>query len=456
MDSAKKSDDIKSAKLSSTVLDYYTRYGQNRDLEKYLRLRRHSTSKSSSDSSLNLFEASNLASQNERIVKSMETLQVDDKKVKISDVIDKSASEPENKIENEKKTHVNDSPPITVQKKSSRHERRKSKNKSYNLSLESNIEINLPTLATSLPSIPIVVEPPVETTSTVIPKALESVETQTLLTPLKQFLSKATETDAQVVSQEKCTTALAPFVDSPQSVAKIPTLNAETSPASSVASAKMRLEWDSLADVGYNKIIDFKSQSNRNLTTFERSALTKFFAEHGVRFDESLVIMASTEKPSPLQKRSFTQSAIEMHGAKRLSSDAKNETPTSSKYSWQKAIEKFRDKYGKPKANDSNMAVSGIDSTNFLSLSMPPHHSTPIAANLPRKDTAELREPVNEMSIESTNKNEKSCQTISKDMETVGVQVEKLVDVASAAIQTEYCTYGSFSCDFLSRLLFLI
>lgn len=449
MDSAKKALDIKSAKLSSTVLDYYFKYGRNRDLEKYLRLRKYSTSRSSSDSSLQILDASNQQqSQHERVVKSMESLHIDGKQVEICDIIDSSVSEPEKETDREtenahKKSIVTDAPRNAQKKTTSRHERKQTKHKSYNLNLESNIEINLPALPTtmpSIPSIPIVIQPPVVHENTT-KKSLESAETQTVQTPIKQVHSKATETDDHDLSHGKLATALTVPVgaESPRHTGNMSALNAETSPASSVASAKYRLEWDSMADIGYNRIIDFKSQSNQNLTTFERSALTKFFADHGVRFDDSLVLMAASDrKESPLQKRSFTQSAIEMHEAKKLLGNAKNKTPGSSKHSWQQAIEKYRDKYGKRKSNDLDVTSSGIDSTQFMSLSMPPHHSTPVAQHPMSKVECGVKQEPSEHTEKMT-KIERSCQTVASSTETVGVQVEKSTDVASTAIQTEYC-----------------
>lgn len=310
--------------------------------------------------------------------------------------------------------------------------------------MESNVEINLPTLGTSMPSISIVAEPPVAPVkmNKCVP---ESVETQTSQLPLKQVESKATGTDELELSQEKFTTAIAPCTESPRNAANKSLLIADISPTSSVASAKYRLEWDSMADIGYNKIIDFKSKSNRNLTTFERNALTKLFAEHGVNFDESLVIMASSEKRSPLVRRSFTQSAIEMHDAKKIG-NKKSKMQSHRMHSWQKAIEKYRDKYGKRNSADlelTQVANSEIDSTQFMSLSTPDHHSTPVADNMPQSviNDIKLNVPHKNDKAEEKTKMEKSCQTISKDMETIGVQVEKPVDVASAAIQTEYCMY---------------
>lgn len=66
--SLQKNDKTKHLKLSSTVLDYYYKYGENRDLEKYLRFKR-STNKSSSDSSSRTNEYSSLRSNYERITK---------------------------------------------------------------------------------------------------------------------------------------------------------------------------------------------------------------------------------------------------------------------------------------------------------------------------------------------------------------------------------------------------
>lgn len=426
MESAKisnKNDKMKSAKLSSTVLDYYYKYGQNRDLEKYLRLRRQSSSKSSSDSSLKNFESTNQALVDSgRIVKSMEKLHLNegdspkkDAKFKKPEIVNKK---------NNKKEETNDETPIKIEKKTQQTIKGKTKTKSYNLNLESNIEINIPS-STSVPSM---LTMPIAQPIPCIPKtpinlSLESAETQTEPSPTKHTQTQSLET----YNPDKFVTANERSMNETTKSA----LENETSPASSVASAKVRLEWDSMADIGYNRIIDFKSQSNSNLTTYEKNALTKFFEKRGLHFDDNLIILASSERQRSLQKRIFTQSAIEMHDAKKISAGKKPLSPATSKHLWEKALEKYRDKYGKLKQNKSESTNNEIDCSQFT-LATPPHHSTPVVREFDI-DNVGTKQTKNKTS-------EKSSQTVAKHVEAIGIQVEQpSIDFVSKPVQTEYC-----------------
>lgn len=420
-----KKDRMKTSKLSLTVLDYYYKYGQNRDLEKYLRMKRN-TSKSSSDSSLRNYESSNYTSDSQRITKSMEKLNLSDGKSRSKDDSDQRMAKSTDDVcesgdGRKPKKKSPDKNAIKIEKKTQQQFKGKSKSKSYNLNLESSIEINLPS-STSLPTLP--------TTQIIdsIPKMtripqLESCETQT-----DPFLSKPMQ---QSTSVQVTPPAVAKDVikSGHEEMKQIPDINQETSPASSVASAKVRLEWDSMADIGYNRIIDFKSQSNSNLTTFEKSALTKFFAKRGLNFDDNFLILAPVDKKSPLQKREFTQSAIEMRDAQRIRKELPKISPSASKQKWEKALVKYREKYTKPKSQ----ATSGIDITHFMSMSTAPHHSTPLPINI--SDDSRLCDDMSNQLIEKPIEHipvkpkielfEKWCQTSSIDVEAIGIQVEQ-------------------------------
>lgn len=157
---------MQTSKLSSTVLDYYYKYGQNRDLEKYLRLKRQSTSKSSSDSSLKNYGSADSSTLDcKRITKSMEKLNFSDRKIQFNDEHsdhdqqrNRSNTNPNadesnrNKLEYKKKP--DESQPIKIGKKTQHQWKSKSKSKSYNFNVESSIEINLPTTS-SMPALPV-------------------------------------------------------------------------------------------------------------------------------------------------------------------------------------------------------------------------------------------------------------------------------------------------------------
>lgn len=491
-----KKDRMKISKLSSTVLDYYYKYGQNRDLEKYLRLKRQSTSKSSSDSSLrNYASADSPTLDYQRITKSMEKLNLSDRKIQFADEDGQnephgsSAGNPSatidsglNESSREKpkdKSKPNETQPIKIEKKVQQEWKSKSKSKSYNFSMESSIEINLPTTS-SMPVLPVSTQT-IDIDSSGQPwrspaPQLESIETQTdaMATVPGPAPHVNTPSVEQKVSEAKQTAPVA------VATATTPTseMIQETSPASSVASAvKSRLEWDSMADIGYNRFIDFKSQSNSNLTTFERSALTKFFAKRGLNFDDNLVILApptsSTtviDTKSPLQKRKFTQSAIEMREAQKIRADltasTKKLSPTTDKQLWERALLKYREKYGqnssKVHKRKNISAIAGGCSTDTTQFTVPPHHSTPFPSDMSKisqYSTDEMSGPSKNAPIQidesaqqqkqtktpsppppPAERTEKWCQTSLIGVEAVGIQVESQqpeIQHVSKAIQIE-------------------
>lgn len=445
-----KRDKVKGSKLlSSTVLDYYYKYGQNRDLEKYLRLKR-SNSKSSSESSSRAAEFSNFPSDCDRITKSMERLHLPEYKLNEKKAKEREIKSSENICDQDNKSEATTNR-IKIQKKAQQMVKKKSK--SYNLNLESSIEVSLPPSH----SLPTLVQPQQSPTQTTPQKHIffETSHTQTdEITPQSKkhsiFESSCTQTDAvtpadsdkNLSRKENQPESLSIEKSKKDSLKKFDESIPDTSPASSVASAKIRLEWDSMADIGYNKIIDFKSQSNSNLSTFEKNALTKFFAKRGLNFDDNLVIIAPCDKRSPLQKRKFTQSAVEMRETKQMAANGKNLSPTMNKQLWEKAIDKYRLKYGKPKKIDSDASTSGFDSMQFMSLSMAPHHSTPVTSktNIEQNSRAQTDKPKTQDKCENTEPErlEKSCQTAGVYFETIGVQVdEPKVVCATKPVQTD-------------------
>lgn len=418
-----KKDRLKTSKLSSTVLDYYYKYGQNRDLEKYLRLKRQSTSKSSSDSSLRNYGGSDSLSDSRRITKSMEKLDLSGRKPQIEDDSEFQTKHSAENVDKSNRDKSKDKPKssetkqIKIEKKTQQQWAGKSKSKSYNFNLESSIEIALPTSTVSMPTIPTIqtidcISKPTQTLQ------WESSETQT--EPFQGFQpgpsTSVEQTPPTVSAVERKSDRMKPTAENAQDI----------SPASSVASAKVRLEWDSMADVGYNRIIDFKSQSNSNLTTFERSALTKFFAKRGLNFDENLVILAPADKKSPLQKREFTQSAIEMRDAQKIRRELPSLSPSTNKHLWEKALMKYREKYGGHSREDGS---SCIDATQFNA----PHHSTPLPNELSQSSQYGEKhvDHSNDRPIKSipdkptTQRLEKWSQTSSIDVEAIGIQVEQ-------------------------------
>lgn len=437
---------MKKSKLSSTVLDYYYKYGQNRDLERFLRLKGQNSSKSSSDNSFKNSEG-DLPKRNDRIVTSMEKLSLTEDKSNKSARESKAAQSAGDlsgspKVKGTKPKEGN----IRIGKKLRDSVQGKSKSKSYNLNLESSIEINLPP-SYSMPILPLPKDCEIAKQPT--NKSLfESTETQTDVenvdSPPKHLKTitkdSTTEKPLPLISVTECAEVPPKIIDEPKSM----TENIqESSPASSVASTKIRLEWDSMADIGYSKVIDFKSQSNSNLTTFEKNALTKFFAKRGLNFDDSLVIVASPNKQSPLQKRKFTRSAIEMRDAKKMQTQLKNTSPIDSKQLWENAIEKYRQKYGKAKRNvTAHLSANTSDCNPFTSLSMPTHHSTPVASSTCYEPKEAKLPTENLEGMPKIDREEKSCQTSDVSVEAIGIQVEQPpVCQASKAVQIADCRF---------------
>lgn len=452
---------MRKANLSSTVLDYYNKFGQNRDLEKYLRLRRQNSSKSSSDGSLYNFERTNTAAETERVRKSLQKLNVSDgKDAKVA-----SATPDANAVEASSgargKPTEKSSAATGEQIKIQKILRKKSKSKSYNVSMESNIEINMPPPppSYSLPELTNRADLTTADSLKSMPKQLQfqSCETQTaspLPSDIPQSTTQVTPIDGSQVVPHVVEQVVAQVVESV--VKSKPTTEecaVETSPASSIASAKTRLEWDSMADVGYKQIIDFKSKSNSNLSTFEKDALTKFFARRGLNFDDKLVIIASPDERTKLQKRKITKSAIEMRQksyneswrsfSKPDKNNKRDEEPTTSRSGrghWKMALMKYQEKYGRAPETDETLQPP----SDSLQLSQPQGHSTPFTIEA-SGTSAGGDDP------KLHNRAEKSCQTSYSQL-----KIERKQSVASVGIQIDIGEWASQTNELQGLMAFQI
>lgn len=438
---------FKKSALSSSVLDYYYKFGQNRDLEKYLRVRKQSCSKSSSDGSLHNFEKTQSSGSTEadRIGKSLENLKLtqtgSNSRIDETDKSEKStktASGDENaktrrnhstSNTSAKKEH-DDSKGFKIHKKEARKLDKKSK--SYNFNMESSIEISLPP-SCSMPILPFSAYNLHSSEQSVRKLDLETNQTQT--DAIAEMKSVATECyDLPIVPVKP------PKLSPPEEIAESEAENVQpTSPASSVASAKVRLEWDSMADVGYNKIIELNSQNDNNLNSYEKSVLTKFFAKRGLNFDDNLVVIASPDKRnSNLNKKQTTAaSASKVPDSKRKNASrelkdtaecAVKETgktnqlsPRTSKQLWEKALIKYRQKYGKSETLSSMITTDSIEQS---SLSTPQCHSTPLTI----PDISFSKGAIPKTSKPSKPNEEKSCQTNVVVSEAKSVQVQGFCD----------------------------
>lgn len=408
---------FKKSSLSATALEYYTKYGQNRDLEKYLRVQRRSASKSSSDGSLLNADrhGPNPSGSNDRNTKSLDELSPGTSKQK-----DKSArGKQEQDAKQSASADEAKTDRIKIQKKTLQNINKKTKSKSYSFNSESNIEITFP------PEfyIPQRKMDEIDPISKSPSKMLTDSGNQTEETSEKN--SEMVHQMVPIVEIEGVPLPKTPRKDK-ENAANIP--NVEVSPTSSIASNKMRLEWDSMADVGYRRV-DMNSENN--LSTYERSALVKFFAKRGLTFDDNLVIFATPDKsgqslaPKTSGERPKSKESLRDKW-KRVTEqqlpNVKGVSPNTNKRLWEKALTKYRQKYGKPKAT----TATDESSLQVLSLLKPQSHSTPISlmdlesigpVKIETKDASHMT------TFHEDNK-DMGSQTSQVSVEAKGIQVE--------------------------------
>lgn len=454
--------------LSSTILNYYHKYGQNRDIEKYFHIRRGLTPDRSADVSPETCTS--------RLGKSLENLSIlnaiaDEQHIHKShsnDSLDKkSGGSQEKPKKSHSKENIQVPPPKTEDDNRIliKHEQKAKKKKAYQMNMESNIEISFPATITQ-PEYYAIAQPLPQILPTAPEKTSESIETQTdkieyPKTPLKPLL-KQTNFDLNTG-------------DMPRPI----------SAASSVMSTsnKQRLEWDSLADVGYDKSMERSQSFESSLTTFERSALRKFFAERGMNFDDNIIVFGSKNPASskssipnksnrsvsvdsilhrtPSHNRS-TKAKWELAFRKildeKLSASGKLDSAQSGKDLWKSALKKFREKYGHQ-----------INVSNDLCITHPEVHSTPLPSPkggkstgaipkrpLSRKDSSHSDEkpkiiPIKEMKEASTSVDNigdimETIQKPSTKMHNIATQFDK-INLMERSCQTSLISVASKECQ---------
>ncbi|XP_055712846.1 uncharacterized protein LOC129807531 [Phlebotomus papatasi] len=214
--------------LSTQILNYYFKYGQNRNLEKYLKPAR---SKSSSEGSLSVATNKYIS----QLTKSLENLNVLHNSSDKEDKEGKSGSEGEE----EKVPEAEEKP----KDKGDESGRKKGK---YQFVIDSNVNITIP------------FNPPATVESKEQPEPLPSTSRQPIVSVPMQEMPLERK---QAVS---------------------------TSPTSSVISNKQRLEWDSLADVGY----EFCNLTEAQMSAQEKAVLRKFFTERGLQLNHPLILLS--------------------------------------------------------------------------------------------------------------------------------------------------------------------
>lgn len=343
-DQCRQLDDVRpigrSQSLSSTIMDYYNRYGQNRDLEKYFRFRRHHHhnhhhGRSSSDESCLALGATQMTTAEKSA--SASQLPTDDQSPSAA----KSTSDADGAVSGRKAVSVdelrtNDKARNRVDQKGDKRRRgmdaeskeadakgmhiqvvdsKKASSRKKDCSMTSTIEINI----TNLDANP-------NNSYREPERILEHSGTQTscILVP-SNYIDSAIQTEARSTfaseTKDNSIPKTVKFLEpSPEPVvdeyATGQLQQRPTSADSSIVSMGMpnkpRLEWDSLGDVGYDKsgAAARPAGGEQLMSTFERATLRKFFSERGLVFDENF---AALDDPK-------------LFGAKLRELDGENET----------------------------------------------------------------------------------------------------------------------------------
>ncbi|XP_058813269.1 uncharacterized protein LOC131677452 [Topomyia yanbarensis] len=319
-------------RISDQIMNYYLRYGQNRDLEKFLRLRA-STTRSSSDGSLPaLDELDRRGEIVEKLGKSLENLstlaKLEQRQTRSQEQLDGSGgSAKSNKKDasDAEKPNAKQSPPkqppsTGVVVKETKNEKKSGRNFSFNL--ESVIEIKLP--PSTVVQQPVI--SPTQTSFAPVPvpiiHEISSAGTQTM--PEARSTKQQTEEPIRPILKHN---TLATISNPEETI----DTTRDISPVSSIASNKQKLEWDSLGDIGYdsNEKIYFCGAADLNET--EKRCLQKYFAKKGLNFDEKVVVVKNVQK-SESKNQEVT----------------KDKLKTDAKLKWQAVYQKYKEKYSNP------------------------------------------------------------------------------------------------------------
>uniref|UniRef100_A0A7G3B488 ALMS motif domain-containing protein n=1 Tax=Lutzomyia longipalpis TaxID=7200 RepID=A0A7G3B488_LUTLO len=219
--------------LSTQILNYYFKYGQNRNLEKYLKPAR---SKSSSEGSLSVAHNKYI----NQLTKSLENLNV------LLNLGEKEAAQEEGVAAPQsakEKSHEEEGKTPRKEKEPPESGRKKGK---YQFVIDSNVNITIPLNPAPIAEVRQHVEPLPGTSH----QPIGNVAPPEMPLEGKQGVS--------------------------------------TSPTSSVISNKQRLEWDSLADIGY----EFCNLTETQMSSQEKAVLRKFFTERGLQLNHPLILLS--------------------------------------------------------------------------------------------------------------------------------------------------------------------
>lgn len=225
--------------LSATILEYYNKYGQNRDLEKYLRVRQN-YNKSSSEGSLQIAgEMEQLSIQGKSLenIKQLRGFDTYDDSEKTTNTRENSktneqfsmGSTKHNSVSPKQQKHqLPDTPRVRITKKL---DNLALKSKKLNFNLESSIEFSLNT--------PYNTKTNTGSCHELTDAASNYTGCQTPVDLDYRNISMSSQNDTNQTTENK----------------------KQVSPASSLASNRKGLEWDSLADIGYATRSSIKTKS---------------------------------------------------------------------------------------------------------------------------------------------------------------------------------------------------
>uniref|UniRef100_A0A182P807 ALMS_motif domain-containing protein n=1 Tax=Anopheles epiroticus TaxID=199890 RepID=A0A182P807_9DIPT len=302
-----------SDRVTDLIMHYYMEHGRNRDLEKYLRLRRMSNAtRSSSDGSLPCLDelqrrACHAAGERSGLGKSMENLatlrkkaeqqQLDESEKSLRNASAESAKSKANKTPDKVGADVTANTADAKESVTTVRERKveQKSGRNFNFNLESVIEINLPpppTFSLGVPTAPTIAPITYAQPPAALPQASESS-------------MGGKEVSSRVVVHENSTQTVASEDDPIRPVVKthVPSTAEEPldstkdlSPVSSIASNKQRLEWDSLGDIGYDSSERLQFCGAADLNETEKRCLQRYFARKGLTFDRSVIVVRQREE----------------------------------------------------------------------------------------------------------------------------------------------------------------
>uniref|UniRef100_A0A336MMV5 CSON003100 protein n=1 Tax=Culicoides sonorensis TaxID=179676 RepID=A0A336MMV5_CULSO len=322
--------------LSSATIDYYNRFGSNRSFKKFLRIPKTlQSNKSCSDSSIN--EKCEFQEPEADFSRSLNNLKIIKQKyAKRSPHESKVTFEPA--LNSDDESEVSEYKELVKVKSSKKDEASQDNekkesctmtdlpfdNKKVNLNIQSTIEIKLPEQQTKQLMKNNNEEPDVK-------EALAKNPVQFYLPTAKILYCAETQTPQkpETLQNEEFIT---PKLKAIESTSRID--DSQTSPNESVTSKGQRLEWDSLADVGYNQVFNSDQAGSQNTVT---KTIKTILERKDLLSDEKIVSLKTpiTDKLPKCEKQTgrrrslnFNENWLEVYTKyKNKYSDSKNFCP---------------------------------------------------------------------------------------------------------------------------------